>query len=185
MIRRRLRKADHVRGGFTTRSCLARAVINRDYLPPQLHRIPLVELDGRFLIADVGFGGPIPSSSFLLAEGVRSDSSGAEFRLSQDTQGWWLLEHRLKDSWQRLLLFDTQKQFDVDFVAPNYYCAHSPESVFVINRVVSLRTSTGSVRLFNGCLKHTENGVTTETSIEEPDELRKTLNSDFGISAVL
>jgi N-hydroxyarylamine O-acetyltransferase len=171
--------------GFATRSCLARAVINRDYLPPQLHRIPLVELDGRLLIADVGFGGPIPASSLSLMEGVQSDSIGKEFRLSRDAQNWWLLDHRLEDGWQKLLLFGTQKQFDVDFVAPNYYCSRFSESFFVINRIVSLRTLTGTARLFNNQFRHTENGVTTETIVEGLDELREVLSDTFGISDVL
>jgi N-hydroxyarylamine O-acetyltransferase len=171
--------------GFATRSCLARAVINRDYLPPQLHRIPLVELDGALLIADVGFGGPAPASSLALTEGVHSDRSGAKFRLSRDAQGWWLLEHRLGERWQKVLLFNTLEQHDVDFVTPNYYCSRSSESFFVINRIVYQRTPTGTLRVFNDSFKHTENGITVEKDIAGVAELREILSDNFGIRDAL
>jgi N-hydroxyarylamine O-acetyltransferase len=171
--------------GFATHSFLARAIINRDYLPPQLHRIPLVEYEGKLCIADVGFGGPVPTSSLLLVEGVQPDSIGERFRLTQDAEGWWLLERHLEDGWQKLLLFSAQRQLDVDFVTPNYYCAHAPESFFVINRIVSLRTPSGAIRLFNNSLKHTEGDVTTETTIEGHEELRETLSTNFNITNAL
>jgi N-hydroxyarylamine O-acetyltransferase len=171
--------------GFTTHSFLARAVINRDYLPPHLHRIPLVEFDDDLFIADVGFGGPVPANSLLLAKGVHTMGNGEMFRLSQDAQGWWLLEYRMSDAWQKVLLFNTQKQLDVDFVTPNYYCAHSPESFFVINRVVNQRTPTGSLRVFNDSFKRTENGVTMETAITGIEELRTILSDNFGIHNAL
>jgi N-hydroxyarylamine O-acetyltransferase len=175
--------------GFKVRSCLARAVINRDYLPPQLHRMPVVELDGTLRIADVGFGGPIPASSLPLAQGVQTDSLGEGFRLSRDDKegdgDWWLLERRAAGGWQRLLLFSTQPQHEVDFVAPHYYCATSPESHFVINRIVNLRTPAGMVQLFNKHFKRTEAGTVTERAVEDEADLVELLSSSFGIADVM
>jgi N-hydroxyarylamine O-acetyltransferase len=172
--------------GYHVRSCLARAVINRDYLPPQLHRLPFVKLDGMLHMADVGFGGPTPAGSLALKEGIQSDTIGEVFRLSQEPCDWWLLERRLtnerqKEGWQKLLLFNTQPQPDVDFITPNYYCSKSPDSHFVINRIVNLRTPTGMVQLFNNTFKRIENGVTSERIIEDQKQLPELLNSSFGI----
>ncbi|MDR0350132.1 MAG: arylamine N-acetyltransferase [Coriobacteriales bacterium] len=168
--------------GFTTRSCLARAVINRDYLPPCLHRMPIVELDGVLHLADVGFGGPLPASSLPLEVGIHTDRLGERFRLSRDAPSSWLLERQTGEAWQRLLLFDDLPRLEVDFVTPNYYCCMAPDSHFVLNRIVNLRTPGGATQIFNTTFKQTTKGETTERPIAEAADLRDLLAQHFGIT---
>jgi arylamine N-acetyltransferase len=67
----------------------------------------------------------------------------------------------------------------------NCYCATSPESHFVINCIVNLRTPAGMVQLFNKHFKRTEAGAVTERTVEDKADLVELLSSSFGITGVM
>ena len=52
--------------GYRVRPCLCRAVCGAKVKDPINHRAVLVELDGKEVLVDVGFGGPLPSASLSL-----------------------------------------------------------------------------------------------------------------------
>jgi len=171
--------------GYKTISCLARAVIRRDYLPPNLHRLSFVEIDGDLYLADVGFGGPVPASALKLEEGDQTDAVGERFSLVLDENGWWMLSRHTADGLQKILCFNTIPQIEVDFVTANYYCANAPDSHFVINRIVSMRRPNGSVQIFNDLFKVIENGeLVIEREIESDEDRRALLSEYFGIEGV-
>ena len=171
--------------GYQTSSCLARAVIRRDYLPPNLHRFSLVEMEDGTYMADVGFGGPVPSSALKLEPGIQADTTGERFSFELDDQGWWMLYRHLPDGLQKLLYFNTMPQLEVDFLTASYYSAWAPDSHFVVNRIVSLRRPNGSVQIFNDTFKVIENGVTVvEKTVESPEERAVLLREHFGIEGV-
>jgi N-hydroxyarylamine O-acetyltransferase len=198
--------------GYQARSCLARAVIRRDYLPPSLHRVPLVELDGALYLADVGFGGPVPASALRLETGIQTDAVGESFSLELDdgkrrpnanaesgqidrktacndlagaSQGWWMLYRLTPDGPQKLICFNTEPQLEVDFITPNYYCAHAPDSHFVVNRIVNLRLPSGSAQLFNDTFKLIKNGqVIEEKTVASTTERLALLREYFCIEGV-
>jgi N-hydroxyarylamine O-acetyltransferase len=230
--------------GFDVCAHLARAVINRDYLPPRLHRVMTVCLGGggggsergrgsseggenpTTYLCDVGFGGPMPGSALPLLEGEHSDVTGTRFQLVRGTANGeppstWLLSRVLEDTkdvqlsehtrrdqserstgytsrdqdephhpnpivppkTQRLISFTTDAQIEADFITPNYYCSHAPDSHFVLNKITNIRKPHGSAHILNDRFKLVEHGETLiDRAIESPDDLQTLLQTYFGIT---
>jgi N-hydroxyarylamine O-acetyltransferase len=182
--------------GFDARACLARVHSGRNFTPLPLHRITLVRLDGTLHFCDVGFGGLMPAEALPLAPGLRNDAAGGNFSLEENKRRWWtLLLHTGKpggktpgaepaaSAGEPVISFNTEELPEVYFIAPNYYCAHAPDSRFVTSRVVNLRIPGGSAQLFDKRFKVIRGGVVEEeTTVESRRDLLALLNARFGIN---
>ncbi|NLG11327.1 MAG: arylamine N-acetyltransferase [Coriobacteriaceae bacterium] len=168
--------------GYQTRSCLARVINRGDCLPPSLHRLSLVEIGNSLYLADVGLGGTAPASALKLKEGTQTDVLGERFSLEQDGKLCWVLYYHASDGLKKLIHFNISPQLEVDFLTANYYCAHAPDSLFVANRIVSLRKPNGRVQIFNNTFKLVENGITVvERTVDSDEDRRIVLGKYFGI----
>jgi N-hydroxyarylamine O-acetyltransferase len=170
--------------GFEVRACLARVWNGQEFTPPPMHRVNLVCLEGMLHLCDVGFGGLIPAEAFPLEPGIRTDIMGECFSLEEDERfGWTLFSHAAKAR-APLISFNPGNLPEVDFIAPNYYCSHAPDSRFVGNRIVNLRTPRGSVQLFGSRFKLVRDGVTAEEmTVPSRQDLIALLRNRFGIDA--
>jgi N-hydroxyarylamine O-acetyltransferase len=172
--------------GFEVRSALARAVMQRTYLPPCLHRCSFVCIDTAWYLVDVGFGGPTPDCAILRQPGIHHDHSGRTFSLEQDAQGWWQLSRITLEGAQKLLLVDPSFCGEIDFLSPNYYCSHAPDSHFVQNRIVNrrLKDTNGFVQIHNNVFRRTEADVVVEEcTITSRKQYAALLDRHFGIAA--
>jgi N-hydroxyarylamine O-acetyltransferase len=174
--------------GFNSRACLARVIFGgRNPPPPLLHRVTLVDLGGALYFCDVGFGGPMPLSALPLAPGDCRDAAGKVFRFEERAPGGWYLFSGPEEAKAPLLCFSPAAQLEVDFITPNFYCSHAPDSYFVSNRIVSMRAIDGSAQLFDNHFKFTKNKFTKsgktviEKTARSAAELAGILGDCFGI----
>ncbi|YCH28783.1 arylamine N-acetyltransferase [Erwinia sp. PK3-005] len=116
--------------GFEARGLAARVVIAQPpSVPPRTHMLLLVQLEGAFWIADVGFGGPTLSAPIrLLADRPQATPHG-EYQL-QSLGEEWLLCLRRHDEWQPLYRFDLVTQFPSDYLMANHFVSTWPHSHF-------------------------------------------------------
>ena len=78
--------------GYRVRPCLCRAVCGAKVKDPINHRAVLVELDGKEVLVDVGFGGPLPSASLSLADGQEQIIRGESFTARRIDAYWWAVD---------------------------------------------------------------------------------------------
>ncbi len=96
---------------------------------PRTHMVLRVDIDGRALLADVGFGGDGPLEPVALdGEGVAQ--GGDAYRVTSEGRVK-VLQIRRGGEWQSLYAFTLDEALPVDFAVANHYTSTFPESPFV------------------------------------------------------
>ncbi|MDR2957588.1 MAG: arylamine N-acetyltransferase [Coriobacteriales bacterium] len=181
--------------GFTTRSFLGRAMLGYTGIKPRLHRVNVVDFSGEdcqgTYLVEVGYGGPVPAMAVLLCSGSFTDPFGVRFRLTYGqsdpqigiTDQTWLLTRIGSDDQDDLtvLSFEEMQQFEVDFIAINYYCSTAPDAYFRKNLVVNLSRTDGYVSITNDKLKLVSTDKTIEQDISDARLRTEALKNYFGI----
>ena len=168
--------------GFQVYGCRARVVRGLDYIPRSHHRGNIVVLDGEPYYCDVGYGGPQPAMALKVEDGFTKTAAGDIFRITKADAFWWTLSRAVSSGWENILQFSLHPELEADFITPCYYCASSPDSKFVTEYNLNLRTEGGSISLLGKKFIKREHGRRSEKSIETPSELRRIIETEFGIS---
>ena len=168
--------------GFDARSVFCRVVRGRDFLPPCAHRGIVVALDGGLYFCDVGFGGPMPAGALEIADGAGGDVRGETFRIDRFDDYWWTLSRDTSAGVREAVLqFNTFPQTPQEFIAANMKSALDPESIFVKQVLVNLRTGDGALSITDDTFTIRSSGESRTTTIEDEHALRRILKDYFGI----
>ena len=99
----------------------------------------------------------------------------------EDFFGWTLCEKH-GDEWRRVYSFSLERQLDIDFVMPSFYCEKHPDSIFNRSPMLSIKTEQGR-RTLDGLLYKTfaADGVSERMAASAAD-LSAVLSEGFGIS---
>jgi N-hydroxyarylamine O-acetyltransferase len=125
--------------GFEVVGLAARVLWNRPGdapPPPRTHMLLRIELEGASYLADVGFGGLTPTGPLVLQPGAEQATPHEPFRLKSAGEGF-VLEVRLRGSWNALYRFDLQPQLLADYEVCSWYLWNHPASHFRTNLVGS------------------------------------------------
>ncbi|MDR0839255.1 MAG: arylamine N-acetyltransferase [Oscillospiraceae bacterium] len=166
--------------GYDVTPCIARVAGGTDAVSPPLHRISLVQLGAEKYFCDVGFGGLSPFGALLFESGERQSSGGADFRFEGTRGAWATLFHDERSASEPLLHICTLRQEEVDFLAPNAFCA-AAGSPFSVNRIVNLRRPNGAVYISNATLTVRDGEEKTVRELTTARELYAALEDEFGI----
>ena len=164
--------------GYRVRPCLCRAVCGAKVKDPINHRAVLVELDGKEVLVDVGFGGPLPSASLSLADGQEQIIRGESFTARRIDAYWWAVDRvtgAKKDLYgiegpsrmQTELELCLATVMDRDFDALNLACSR-PGTEFHDHRIANLRTPNGYFAIWDDMLTVRKDGK--KERIPLPDE---------------
>ena len=168
--------------GFDARSVFCRVVRGRDFLPPCAHRGIVVALDGGLVFCDVGFGGPMPAGALEIADGAGRNVRGEYFRIDRFDDYWWTVSRDTSAGGREAVLqFNTFPQTPQEFIAANMKSALDPESIFVRNLLVNLRTGTGFLSVADDTFTLRSGGETRVARIDGEGDLRRILGEHFGI----
>lgn len=171
--------------GFDARSVFCRVVRGRDFLPPCAHRAVVVALEGKLYFCDVGFGGPMPAGALEIADGVGRDVRGEFFCIDRFDDYWWTVSRDTSaGAREAVLQFNTFPQTPQEFIAANMKSAMDPESIFVRNVLVNLRTSDGALSITDDVFTVRRNGETRTERIRDDRALRGLLKEYFGIEGL-
>jgi N-hydroxyarylamine O-acetyltransferase len=129
------------RMGFEVRRLMARvhpAQVHPDGSGSPTHMALRVHADGVAHLVDVGFG-PSMIAPMSLRDGVLVDQAGWLHRLTED-RGYWTLEKRTGDCWERLYAFDESPRRPIDYEMAHRYTSTHPASPFT-SRLMVMRVA--------------------------------------------
>ena len=140
-------------------------------------------IDGTPYIADVGFGGLTLTAPLRLVPDVEQTTPHETFRLTL-TDGSFILQALVRDTWKSLYSFDLQPQVLPDYEVSNWHLANHPDSPFVNNLMAAKVTPDRRYGLFNNKLSiHPRHGESEQRTLSSVTEIRQTLEHTFEISA--
>ncbi len=167
--------------GFQVFSTAGRVLFDSDGIPPRSHRLLIVKLEEEQWLVDVGFGAhgliePIP-----LIVGVEFTQFGEKFKLEHDPELGYIFKSKVDHSWISQYAFTLERYLPVDFIFPNYYHSHSPESIFTQKKICQLPTPEGRKKLAGMKLSLPFNGQSTEIVAKNQHEFIGMLKTHFNI----
>ena len=141
--------------GFKTVSYFARFLLDEPKIPMRRHRVMRVEINGEYYLADVGVGSITPEIPLKLVENEETEVRGLTYKfIKEDFLGWVLYVKKDGEwDWKKLYSFTEEEQLEIDYVQPNFYCQHSPDSIFKKQNMVAIRTKTGKYTLDGNIFK--------------------------------
>ena len=158
---------------------------NRDFLPPCAHRAVVVALEGKLYFCDVGFGGPMPAGALEIADGVGQDVRGEYFCIDRFDDYWWTVSRNASAGVREAVLqFNTFPQTPQEFIAANMKSAMDPDSIFVKQILVNLRTTDGSLSITDDVFTFRRGREIRTEHIGDDQKLRGILEEYFGIEGL-
>lgn len=167
--------------GFEARPLAAR-VIEGDAPLARTHLLLLVAVDGVAHVADVGFGGMVPTAPLRLHEDAVQSTPHEPYRLVAGSDGR-LLRAQVLGQWRDLYAFDLQPQLDVDLAMGNWYVSTHPDSNF-LGQLRVARTDGPGVRktLRNGSFAiHRLGAASQRRELGDADAVLQVLRDEFGL----
>ena len=145
---------------------------------PELdHMVLLVDVDGVPYLADVGFGGQVPTAPLRLKADIEQKTPLERYRLLGGYPKW-RLESEIDGVWKPLYEFTLAPQQMDDYVAMNDRAMRSFRDDLRVARTERGRR----IGLRNTRLNIHENGETTTRILGSVLELREVLTGTFGIA---
>ncbi|TFE68176.1 arylamine N-acetyltransferase family protein [Methylacidiphilum caldifontis] len=166
--------------GFKLTRLAARVHYKTNKLLPRTHMSLLVECNGSFWIADVGFGGHGLLWPILLEDNQKSVHFGWQYRVLRQNQHW-LLQLFENNSWTSLYSFSLEPQELVDYKIANYYVSTHPDSLFTKTLIVQSLSADLRKFLRNKSLTLINPYFTRTRQLNDNNELLEVLKQDFGL----
>ena len=130
--------------GYEVTSYMARFWRDEPNPPPKRrHHVLKVKAEGEFYLCDVGVGGIVPRQPIKMVEGLAHQQGEECYRLERDSCFGWVLCERNHGKWNWLYSFTQEPQLAKDFIMATYWCENSPDSIFIKDAMVAIRTANG------------------------------------------
>ncbi|MCW4455788.1 arylamine N-acetyltransferase [Flavobacterium sp. MXW15] len=169
--------------GFDARGLTARVVMGgpEDALTARTHLLVLVVLDGERHVADVGFGGMVPTAPLRLDTEDPQATPHEPYRITRH-DGRYTLRALVGGEWRAMYVFDLQPQAEIDYIVGNWYVGTHPDSSF-LGQLRVARTGPGWRRtLNNGSFAIHRIGQASERfDLPDADAVIAVLRDEFGI----
>lgn len=169
--------------GFEARGITGRVVMGgpEDALTARTHRLSLLTVGGVRYIADVGFGGMVPTVPLRLDTEEEQPTGHEPYRIVRQDSSY-VLRAKVAGEWRPMYVFDLQVQSDIDYQIGNWYVCTHPQSPFMGQLMVA-RTGEGLRRtLNNGSYALHRMGLeSVRRQITDVEELVELLEREFEI----
>lgn len=169
--------------GFEVESLMARIawMVPPDApLPPRTHLALRVTIDGEPWLADVGFGGCVPTAPLQLASVEPQATAHETFRFVATSDGA-LLQARRNDVWLPLYEVMHAAQADSEFEVMNWYKATHPASPFKRFLMAARATPQARYALRDNRLTVRTPDGKTEQRVLDADGIEAALREVFGL----
>ncbi|MEF3310294.1 arylamine N-acetyltransferase [Paenibacillus sp. GYB004] len=149
--------------------------------PKRRHQVLLVTVGDASYLCDVGVGGIVPRRPIRMEEGLEQVQGDECYRMETDDDFGWVLCERKRGAWSRIYSFSEEPQLARDFVMASYWCENSPDSIFIQNPMVAIRTAEGRNTIAGGEFRiFTAEGVRTLVP-QTKEAYNEALRTYFGI----
>lgn len=171
--------------GFDARPLTGRVVMGgpEDAITARTHMVVLVIVDGVRYLADVGFGGMVPTAPLRLDSEDIQATPHEPYRIVRQGQAY-LLRAQVAGEWRALYRFDLQPQAEIDLEMGNWYVATHPDSSFR-GRLTAARTGPGLRKALQGdrYSVHRLGAPSEQRRLGSADGIIAVLRDEFGIRA--
>jgi N-hydroxyarylamine O-acetyltransferase len=147
---------------------------------PPTHMALKVMIDGRPWLADVGFGGCVPTAPLRLDTAEPQPTRYESFRIVPNERGH-RVEALIGETWWPLYDFAPQPVPDEDYELGNWYVCTHPQSRFRTNLMAALATPDVRYALRNNSLTVRKRTGDSEESTLAADSIGPLLSETFGI----
>lgn len=169
--------------GFELRALAGRVLMGgpEDALPARTHLVALVRVDGVEYLADVGFGGMVPTAPLRLDLRAPQPTPHEPYRLDLREDGY-LLRALVGGQWRALYVFDLQAQAPIDLEVGNWYVSAHPSSPFRDQLLVA-RTGPGWRKTLDNTrfAWHRLGQPSLRRELEGPRAVMAVLEQEFGL----
>lgn len=169
--------------GFEARGLTGRVVMGgaEDAQTARTHMLVLVTLEGVRYIADVGFGGMVPTGPLLLDSEAEQATPHEPYRLTL-VDGTYTLRALVTESWRAMYVFDLQAAADIDYTVGSWYVSTHPDSPFLGQLIVARTGNRLRKTLNNGSFAIHRLGETSErVQLRDVDAVLEVLRDEFAI----
>jgi N-hydroxyarylamine O-acetyltransferase len=159
--------------GFEVTGLAARVMWGRPESPlaRRSHMLLRVELAGRTLLADVGFGGLTQTAPLLLEPGLSQSTPHEDFRVVE-AGGLFRVEALVASQWRPLYAFDLSEHLESDYEVASHFMSTHSSSPFRSNLILARALPDRRLAFRNGRLSvHHLGGGTEQRSLSVPGEL--------------
>jgi N-hydroxyarylamine O-acetyltransferase len=171
--------------GFHVESLAARVLwMEKEDEPPRprTHMALRVTIDGEAWLADVGFGGIVPTSPLRLADTAPQATRHERFRIVPNG-GTVIVQPQIGDEWKPLYELSLEPLLDVDYEPLNWFTSTHPASVFRKGLMVARSTPEARYMLLNGRLTVRRRDGSVERRSLDAEALEAVLADAFGLIA--
>lgn len=167
--------------GFELTRLAARVRFGSRTTGARSHMVARITVDGRYWLADVGFGGDgLLDPIAFEADGPVTTQGAWTFRLDAE-DGTFVLRTTRRGRWADLYAFDLQPQLPIDYLVANHFTSTWPGSPFV-SQVTAQRTGPHERLVLRGSVLTIERPTGEEReSVADPDRLLEVLADRFGL----
>ena len=169
--------------GFEARGLTGRVVMGgpEDTQTARTHMLVLVTLEGVRYIADVGFGGMVPTGPLLLDSEAEQATPHEPYRLTL-VDGTYTLRALVSGSWRAMYVFDLQATVDIDYTVGSWYVSTHPDSPFLGQLIVARTGHRLRKTLNNGSFAIHRLGEASERmQLRDVDAVLEVLRDEFAI----
>jgi len=169
--------------GFEARGLTGRVVMGgpEDAQTARTHMLMLVTLEGVRYIADVGFGGMVPTGPLLLDSEAEQATPHEPFRLTRIDRTY-TLRALVTGNWRAMYVFDLQAAADIDYTVGNWYVSTHPDSPFLGQLIVARTGNRLRKTLNNGSFAIHRLGEASErVQLRDVDAVLAVLRDEFTI----
>jgi N-hydroxyarylamine O-acetyltransferase len=168
--------------GFEVEGLLGRVrwMAPPDTTRPRTHMALRVGINGESWLADVGFGGRVPTAPLRFGSTEPQPTRHECFRLAPSADGF-VLAAQLGEAWQPLYELSREPQLDVDYEVPNWFTSTHPASPFRHDLLVARTTPRARYTLTGNGLtvRYADGGLERRTLSAEA--LERSLAEIFGL----
>jgi N-hydroxyarylamine O-acetyltransferase len=147
---------------------------------PRTHMALRVTVNGEPWLADVGFGGCVPTAPLRMDNVGPQPTRHEAFRLVPFGDVL-LMQAQLGERWTSLYELSEEPQLDVDYELPNWFTATHPSSLFRHRLLISCVTPDARTMLLGARLTVREAGGRVERRILDADQIEQALRGTFGL----
>lgn len=169
--------------GFEARGLTGRVVMGgpEDAQTARTHMLVLVTLDGVRYIADVGFGGMVPTGPLMLDSEAEQTTPHEPYRLTL-IDGTYTLRALVTGSWRAMYLFDLQAVAEIDYTVVSWYVSTHPDSPFFGQLIVARTGHRLRKTLNNGSFAiHRLDEASERVQLRNVDAVLEVLRDEFAI----
>lgn len=167
--------------GFEVHDLLGRVFVNEDTAFALLHHVLLVTIGEKRYLADVGFGGNGLIAPILLEDGTVDKQFNDTFKIVYKPERGYILQFLINNEFRNSYTFTLTPYMPVDYLAPNYFCSHYPESLFTRQKMCTIPTKEGRIIMSDMEFKIRTPGGTERFEAATPDEFNALIKKYFGI----